>query len=352
VQEKRKVAASLGIPAEAVELLEQLPKEACKQALDLFVGNLRNLKKLGERHTGEVATFTDQLAKSFDHPGKQTPSPSASDASPVGDPTRRRQRTDEEIHTARTEEPPESQRSRVSARKIWESKNPEVRAFLKVQYNGHCQICGETFLERNGENYFEARYLVSRTDQGGGWLDRPGNVLCLCPTCCAKIQHASIESPENIVDELCTLKLSREGGTQPLTVLIHLCHERVIIRFTEKHLLDLQQMLAADTKEKASPNQHNAPTALSAPPGSTLTPKPAAPSSNQPMGNSGLVQCPKCHVQVRVDRLQQHLLRVHSSGPTNAETVSRSISVGSSSLRRCRCGNLAVPGDDYCYNCK
>ncbi len=252
VQEKRKFAASLGISSEAFEMLEQLPEAARKQALDAFEKDLRRRKHHGEQSSGSSVDFADQFAKPFNRPGKPASAYSAPDNSPVSNPSQRRNRTDEEIEEARANEPTAADRTRLAARKVWESKNPEVRAALKEWYAGHCQICNATFRERDGENFFEAMYLVPRTQEGAAWIDRPGNVLCLCATCCAKFQHGSVESPENIVEKLRALKLARDGGTEPLAVRILLCAEEVTIHFTEKHLLDLQQMLAADSKQAAS----------------------------------------------------------------------------------------------------
>jgi hypothetical protein len=66
-------------------------------------------------------------------------------------------------------------------RKVWDDKNPDVRQFLLEQYAGRCQICTATFPKRDGNPYFEILYLVSHTS--AAWIDRPGDVLCLCPTC-------------------------------------------------------------------------------------------------------------------------------------------------------------------------
>jgi hypothetical protein len=73
-----------------------------------------------------------------------------------------------------------------------------------------------------------------------------------------------------------------------------------------------------------------------------------------------LVQCKQCPPKaswIRKDRLQRHILKAHGNqpkqGPQKSGGGSKSFSVGSSSLRRCRsCGGLAVPGHDYCYSCQ
>jgi hypothetical protein len=348
-QEKRKVAASLGIPPEAVEILEQLPEAARKEALNIFLNELRRRKSHTD-HPGEPPMgFADQISKSFDHPDKRPPSSRLADDSPVTDPARRRHQTDEEIEAARKNEPAADDRSRIAARKVWESKNTDVRAFLVEQYNGHCQICNATFTKRDGENYFEARYLVTRSERGATWLDRPGNVLCLCATCCAKLQYGSIESPENIVEQIRALKTSRESGDHSLEVRINLCHEEVAVRFTERHLIEIQQILAS---EKTKPVTE----VTLAGPSPTEPPKAATIVQIVPGSVSSLIQCPHCQSKVRQDRLQSHIARVHSSSPSRFRTHPPSTpykSMATSSLPRCRgCGRPAVPGDDYCYSCR
>jgi len=211
---------------------------------------LKRRKQRADQPATGPANYAVKIANSLDQPGKSGPIASALDGSPVADPAYRRNQTNEEVEATRENEPAIGERVRLATRQVWESKNPEVRAFLNEEYNGHCQICGSTFLKRDGANYFEAPYIVSRAEEGAAWLDRSGNVLCLCATCCAKFQHGSIESPENIVEQLRDLKLASEGGEQPLTVCIRLCNKEVTIGFTERHLLDLQEMLEIDDDQQ------------------------------------------------------------------------------------------------------
>jgi len=125
-----------------------------------------------------------------------------------------------------------------------------IRTFLKEEYGGKCQICESTFNQRSGQPYFEGAYMISRIK--GAWLDRPGSVLCLCPTCCAKILHGSVETKKNIVEQILSYKLKREGGSGELEIPIILCDKEEKIRFSEKHILDLQEILSAEyqTPEK------------------------------------------------------------------------------------------------------
>jgi hypothetical protein len=192
------------------------------------------------------APFSDKLNDALNKPGKAAESPQTPERSPVSNPERRREQTEKEIAAAREKEPRQSERQKTLPRTVWESKNSEVRSKLKEWYGGKCQICSETFRKRDGENYFEACYLVPRTVEGAAWLDRVGNVLCLCADCSAKFQFGPIEAPSDIQKKIADLKLVKEGGTQPHTVSISLCGEDVATNFDERHLIDLQSMLKAD----------------------------------------------------------------------------------------------------------
>jgi hypothetical protein len=125
---------------------------------------------------------------------------------------------------------------------MWEAKDSAVRQFLLEQYGGHCQICRETFAKRDTTFYFEGLYLVGHTH--GRWLDRPGNVVCLCPTCCAKFQHGTVEAPD-ILDQITRWRTRQEGGGDAWLTL-KLCGQPIRMKFTEKHLLDLQEIIKDD----------------------------------------------------------------------------------------------------------
>jgi len=167
----------------------------------------------------------------------------------VSNPEFRRQRIQESILDDRATEPLASDRTREATRRVWEGKDDSVRQFLLEQYSGRCQICRDGFRRRDGTPYFEGVYLVSHTK--GRWISRPGNVLCLCATCCAKFQHGSVAAPD-VTEQIRSWRTAREGGSHPV-LAIELCGESVEIRFSEKHLLDLQEiLLSSDPRMQVS----------------------------------------------------------------------------------------------------
>ena len=76
--------------------------------------------------------------------------------------------------------------------------------------------------------YFEALYLVARTK--ARWIDRPGNVLCLCATCCVKLQHGPVEA-EDLMEQVLNWRPEAEGGDEPANLCMSVCGEGVVVPF-------------------------------------------------------------------------------------------------------------------------
>ncbi|MCM0673217.1 hypothetical protein NCC78_00510 [Micromonospora phytophila] len=157
-------------------------------------------------------------------------------------PAVRRQRTRDDIREGLADEPTPQDRFRVIGRKVWDGKDPAVRQFLLEQYAGRCQVCTATFPKRDGVPYFEVIHLVSHT--AAAWIGRPGNTLCLCPTCASKFLYGEVRS-EELLSQIQQWRTSVEGGLGN-SLRVELCGEPVTIGYTEKHLLDLQEMIRTD----------------------------------------------------------------------------------------------------------
>lgn len=80
----------------------------------------------------------------------------------------------------------ERKRLIVAPRERYEGLPASLRTLLKIVYEGRCQICGFTFLKRNGEPYFEVHHI----DPAGG--HQPQNLLVLCANCHAQMEHAEV----------------------------------------------------------------------------------------------------------------------------------------------------------------
>lgn len=235
------VAEDLGVDETVLDLFVKAyshDPEALKDFLDQRIKD--------EYLDDEEFSFTEALEESFDKPGRNGRKSEENYDHPLPDPERRREKTKEELKGRKQNEPQRRERfSRVSNR-AWEKKDNQVRIFFKEQYGGKCQICGSTFLKRNGEPYFEGLYLISRTHER--WLDRPGNVICLCPTCCAKFLYGSVEAAQ-INEQILSWKALKEGGDTDPQIKIVLCGEKRRIRFSERHFMDLQELLKSEIED-------------------------------------------------------------------------------------------------------
>ena len=237
----------LGVPADLLRALSKDPDLVTEVQEKL---KERSASALGAPLAGDAAEpsapvvdYVAELSETFGRSPKSTVDAAdtgmeATDGA-VSNPEFRRQRVQESIVDDRAAEPPASDRTRKVTHRVWEGKDDSVRQFLLEQYSGRCQICGDGFRKRDGNPYFEGAYLVSQTK--GRWFGRPGNVLCLCASCCAKFQHGSVVAPD-ITEQIRSWRTAREGGSHPV-LTIELCGDSVEIRFSEKHLLDLQEIL-------------------------------------------------------------------------------------------------------------
>lgn len=130
--------------------------------------------------------------------------------------------------------------------KKWKGKDDQVRTKLVNWYEGRCQICDRTFTQRNAQLYFEGLYLVPYTDKE--WIDRPGNVLCLCPWHSAMFQFGSKDIDTDLLADVDAFVPRAEGGTAEPVIILTLCGERISIVFHEDHFLELQTMIRQSQK--------------------------------------------------------------------------------------------------------
>lgn len=240
----REAAELLEIEPDELDLLRMHPelvREAVQSARlkhAASVADGADDKKVADPKPGDVV---EAFRQAFDRPG-QTEVADSSDDGQAGDPARRRQRVRETIEEARAAEPPRDQRWRIVPRKEWEARDPSVREYLLRTYGGRCQICGATFVRRDGKPYFEAKYLVSPTV--ARWTDANGNALCLCPTCLAKLLHGSVDGPD-VLDQVNDLAEDADALVDGASIQFELCGESAEIRFAQRHLIDTCALLAA-----------------------------------------------------------------------------------------------------------
>ncbi len=118
------------------------------------------------------------------------------------------------------------------------SSNKHARDFLEEQYQGRCQVTGQTFQKRTGKNYFEALSLVGRLD--AEHLNDPGNMLCLCADMAAQFMHADFAWAESLEDKFLGFKAEKEGGIESMRkISATVAGKPITITWSERHFLKL-----------------------------------------------------------------------------------------------------------------
>jgi hypothetical protein len=118
------------------------------------------------------------------------------------------------------------------------ASNKIAREFLEQEYQGRCQVTGQTFPKSRGGNYFEALSLVGRLD--AEYLNDAGNMLCLCPDMVARFMHGGFDWIDSIEDKVRVFKSEVEGGAVDMRqVVARVAGETVKITWSERHFLRL-----------------------------------------------------------------------------------------------------------------
>ena len=244
-QETEKVAKNYGLDSvDQLKKLGRLNRENPKAMQEFLQQQETKKQEKTSKNSDsrkEKIPFHKALSEAFVAPSKDTVDNDTGYGSSVQNPSHRRDRTSESIATDIENEGKQGARSYFATVKKWKGKNDQVRVNLTEWYGGQCQICDKTFTQSNGEPYFEGLYLVSHTN--AEWIDRVGNVLCLCPWHSAMFQFGPKEVDEDIIQQILRLKVQAEGGDGQLAIKLRLCEDDMEIKFAERHLIDLQEMI-------------------------------------------------------------------------------------------------------------
>lgn len=125
---------------------------------------------------------------------------------------------------------------------VLEKPGTEEKTFVRNEYHGHCQICGnEGILTSKGKRYFEAINIFNtgkldeslQLNLGLGW-----NTLSLCPNCAAKFKYSQI-TISSLIEQAQHIDINAAQSSF-FDISINLEGKPTTIRFTPKHLLALQ----------------------------------------------------------------------------------------------------------------
>ncbi|MEQ8763396.1 MAG: hypothetical protein RL885_05685 [Planctomycetota bacterium] len=230
----RKLCEQAGMPADLPRLyrkhqklfqvlIERIRRQSAAAPEAQPVPTLRDVLTL---HTGEASSAPIEETLHLE-PG------------PVPDSERRRSRVTERVRADAAEEPALHERYRLEMKHSLEKEPSEIRDLLRTYYVGHCQICDATFPTRSGEAYFETVHLVDR--KRARLFDRPECTIALCPTCRAKWVYGDSGLSPDALESLEKYK----PGQIPAELPARLCGALVVVRFSERHLLDLQTVMLA-----------------------------------------------------------------------------------------------------------
>lgn len=132
----------------------------------------------------------------------------------------------------------ERKRVIVAPKERYEGVPASLRTLLKIVYEGRCQICGFTFLKRNGEPYFEVHHI----DPTGG--HQPQNLLVLCANCHAQMEHTEVTVERDDQGWVTAVVINGERrpirqalNTSPVTmaILFALYSLSILARYTVLH---------------------------------------------------------------------------------------------------------------------
>ena len=154
---------------------------------------------------------------------------------PVSNPERYRETTEEVVREAVTTHQTNPRIVTFSVARD-SSSNKRAREFLEQEYQGRCQVTGQTFLKRTGGNYFEALSLVGRLD--AEHLNDAGNMLCLCADVAAQFMHAEFAWLDSVEDKVLAFKAQKEGGSDMMPkISAKVAGKTIIITWSERHFL-------------------------------------------------------------------------------------------------------------------
>ena len=120
--------------------------------------------------------------------------------------------------------------------------NSEARKFLYSEYQGKCQVTGDTFPKASAnaqgvtENYFEACALLSYTN--ADYLNDAGNMLCVSADTMAKLKNASFEWLDDIEAVIEKFKQA-DSKLERVEARVQLAGKECVVTWSQRHFMRL-----------------------------------------------------------------------------------------------------------------
>lgn len=119
--------------------------------------------------------------------------------------------------------------------------NKDEKAFLNMEYQGHCQVCNEVIVDRHRKYIYSATNLIrtsklkedDRNSEHLAW-----NSLCLCPNCAAKFKYCD-NNFEGFIDQVKYAEIEVDDNEE-FYFDIQLAGEDRTLLYSPKHLQNLK----------------------------------------------------------------------------------------------------------------
>ena len=195
-----------------------------------------------QRELPEFKSFKEGI-QSLHRVAVGNPSEGRGGAAPVSNPERYRRTAEDAVREAVTTHRTSPRIVTFSvARDL--SSNKLAREFLEQEYQGRCQVTGQTFPKRTGGNYFEALSLVGRLD--AEHLNDPGNMLCLCADVAAQFMYAEFAWLDSVEEKILGFKAEKEGGTEEMRkISARVAGKALTVTWSERHFVRLCALWSA-----------------------------------------------------------------------------------------------------------
>jgi len=195
-----------------------------------------------QRELPEFKSFKEGI-QSLHRVAVGNPAEGRGGAAPVSNPERYRRTAEDAVREAVTTHRTSPRIVTFSvARDL--SSNKLAREFLEQEYQGRCQVTGQTFQKRTGGNYFEALSLVGRLD--AEHLNDPGNMLCLCADVAAQFMYAEFTWLDSVEEKILGFKAEKDGGTEAMRkISARVAGKTLTITWSERHFLRLCALWSA-----------------------------------------------------------------------------------------------------------
>lgn len=136
----------------------------------------------------------------------------------------------------------------------------DPKEFLLAQYNGKCQVCATELILSNGGKWVEIFHIAEGRDQHF-WIDRPFNILGLCPNCNALAKYGGgldlsslvILAKETIEGKAFAIEVPDFNGDFYVTTIQLNSRERRLV-YSKLHVAHLSGLLG-DNQENLVANE-------------------------------------------------------------------------------------------------